>query len=195
MSIPVFHVFRPEKQPVQHLPPAGMKERMTAQLIDGIFLGAVISALLALYSRGAIYSVWISPLIPVYVVQPAAGYVPQPADWWWGGYFTTVSLRYLADFHVAYPSPLQWLIYAVYYTGFHAWFGQTPGKMMKGIVVLNDSGGRLTLPAAFLRWIASIGALIPAGYGFWRTAGKRGKRAWQDALVRTRVVRFMFYEN
>jgi len=170
---------------------ASLRERIIAQLIDGIILGVFSSILLVWFSRGQLYAVWISPMIPFYLLQFTEGYLPHISDWWWGGYFVTFKISHLAEVNVAFPSPLQWFYYAAYYLFFHSQFGQTPGKMMKGLVLLDDSGSLLSLRKSLWRWIGYILSLIPLGSGFWVYSTGKNRRTWHDQLAGTDVFSFI----
>jgi len=166
-----------------------------AQLIDGIILGILIGLLLAIYSRGRLFSLWISPLFPVYLVQSAGHHTPQISEWWWGGYYTRISLPFVADFNLAYPSIVQWIIYGIYYGFFHTIFGQTPGKMMKGLVVLTPEKRPLSFPKSLLRWGSYLISLLPAGLGFWLISSNDKRQAWHDLIVGTQVWSFVHTGN
>ncbi|MEJ2048571.1 MAG: RDD family protein [Calditrichota bacterium] len=191
MRIEVFHIYRPGKISAAELKPAGFRERVFAQLIDGIILGAFIGILLAVISQGKIFAVWISPMIPVFLVQHVEGFIPNLSDWWWGGYHHTISLKYLADINLAFPSPLQWILYIFYYTFFHSTYGQTPGKMMKGLVVLSEQKRILSAGRSFLRWLCYLLSIIPLGFGFWMMLISKRRICLHDLLARTRVYRFV----
>jgi uncharacterized RDD family membrane protein YckC len=190
LRISVLHLYHPEKYG-RKLSPASLRDRIMAQLIDGIVLGIIIGLYLAVSSRGELFSVWISPMVPIYLVQPASGYVTHASDWWWGGYYFTVSLPIIADFHVAYPSAVQWLIYGIYYSVFHHYFGQTVGKMMKGIVVLTSDGRSPAFGQSIVRWLGYLPSLLPAGFGFWFASFHPKILAWHDRLTGTGVAKFM----
>ncbi len=193
MSIPILHRFYQKEQILEKMEPASLKARITAQLIDGIILGVVVSALLAIYSRGDLYSIWISPLVPIYIVQTVPGYIPHFADWWWGGYFVTISLPLIAEFKLAYPSPIQWLLYAAYYSIFHSQWGQTPGKMMKGLVILTASQRKLSLAQSFKHWLGYIVSLLPLGLGFLINYQKKNNRTWANQISDSAVYSFLKY--
>ena len=74
MSLAAFHIYSGENLPLQR---AGLKDRIIAQLIDGIILGVLSGVLLALLSRGQVFAVWISPMIPFYLLQVSAYSKPQ----------------------------------------------------------------------------------------------------------------------
>lgn len=195
MSIPVLHIYRNQQPAQQPSRTADFRERIMAQFIDGIILGAIVSLLLLIFSKGKLYSVWISPVFPFYLVQSPAGYLPNPADWWWGGYFVTISLPYVADLYLASPSVLQWLIYALYYSTFTAFFGQTPGKMLKGLVVLTENEGRLSLKKSVLRWLLCVVGILPAGAGLWQMFMNEKKKAFHDKTAGTTVYSFLPLED
>ena len=191
MGISVIHRFRFDNEQMSKLQPAGLRDRIMAQLIDGIVLGIITGLLLALFSRGRIYSLWISPILPVYLVQAAPDCLSAAKDWWWGGRFITISPPLLSDFHLSYPAPLLWVIYAAYYSLFHSFYGQTPGKMLKGLVVLDARNRFLSLPAAFLRWTGYLVSLLPLGLGFWSSVFHSRGLTWHDRMTGTSVWRFL----
>ena len=79
-------------------------------------------------------------------------------------------------------------LHMVYFTVFHAWFGQTIGKMIMGIRVVT-TGNRLISPSvAFLRWSGYILSLFPLGAGFLWSAVDKDHCAWHDRLAKTMVV-------
>ncbi len=191
MGISVIHRFTFDEEQMRSLQPAALRDRVMAQLIDGIILGVITGLVLAIASGGKLYSVWISPMLPVYLVQVAPDFVSSAGDWWWGGRFVTISLPLLADFHLTYPAPLLYLIYALYYTLFHSLYGQTPGKMLKGLVVLNARNRFLPLSGAFLRWAGYLISLLPLGLGFWTSAFHSQNRTWHDRMTGSTVWRFL----
>jgi uncharacterized RDD family membrane protein YckC len=76
----------------------------------------------------------------------------------------------------------------VYFTLFHAWAGQTIGKMIMGIKVVGD-GNKLTSPSvAFLRWSGYILSFVPLAIGFLWAAVDKDQCAWHDRLAGTRVI-------
>jgi uncharacterized RDD family membrane protein YckC len=195
MHIQILHIFKQNKMVLHKLRPANLRQRIFAQLIDGIFLGTLISFILLLFSKGKLFSLWISPLVPIYIVQPQGGYIADISNWWWGGYFFKTSLPVTADFYLTYPSPLHWIIYCSYYVLFHYYFGQTPGKMIKGLVVQSSKRTGLTFKQAVLRWLICIAAVIPFGIGFWKTSSNKNKQAWHDQISNTLVYSFLDLEN
>jgi uncharacterized RDD family membrane protein YckC len=80
------------------------------------------------------------------------------------------------------------LLHMVYFTLFHAWSGQTIGKMIMGIRVVTNEN-KLTSPsAAFLRWSGYILSFVPLAMGFLWAAVDKDQCAWHDRLARTRVI-------
>lgn len=81
------------------------------------------------------------------------------------------------------------LMGAVYFTYFHAAFGQTPGKMLLKLKVIGTTGRGLTYGAALLRWFCYILSLLPFYMGFIWAAFDGKKQAWHDKLAGTLVIR------
>ena len=79
-------------------------------------------------------------------------------------------------------------LHMVYFTVFHAWTGQTIGKMIMGIKVVPKSNGLLPPSVAFLRWTGYILSSIPLATGFLWSAVDKDHCAWHDRLAMTRVV-------
>jgi uncharacterized RDD family membrane protein YckC len=67
-----------------------------------------------------------------------------PLDLWIEGSVKNVYV--LAAWYVVYA-----FIYDIYTVAMHAWNGQTVGKMITGVRVLDLSGGKLSFPQALLR--------------------------------------------
>jgi uncharacterized RDD family membrane protein YckC len=79
-------------------------------------------------------------------------------------------------------------LHMVYFTVFHAWTGQTIGKMIMGIKVVTV-GNRIIPPSvAFLRWSGYILSSLPLATGFLWSAVDKDHCAWHDRLAGTRVV-------
>ena len=188
MTIPACHLFS-ENASERHQ--STLRERIIAQMIDGIVLGALTSLVLLLFSNGKLYAVWISPMVPVYLLQATEGYVPDISSWWWGGFYIRLQIPYISDLNLAFPSLLQWVYYALYYAYFHSRFGQTPGKMMKGLVVLDAYDRKISFKKSLLRWMGYIISLLPLGMGFWISAAGKNRKTWHDRLADTQVFRFI----
>lgn len=169
---------------------ATFRERAIAQLIDGIILGAVCGMLYFILSGGEVYSIWVSPMIPQFLLEVNEAYLPEAGSAWWGGQFATVQMPYGRFVHIGYPSPLFYLIYGCYYTFFTARFGQTPGKMLKKLVVVGYNGHQITVLPSLLRWIGYALSLLPAGMGLWSGLLRLPYRTWHDRISRSEVLAF-----
>lgn len=194
MYPPVCHVFRNEPTQLANLQIASLRDRIVAQLIDGILLGMAVSLWLAIASGGRLFSVWVSPVVPVYLLQVSRDWIALKSDWWWGGYFVTVPIPFMTQIKLAYPSPVIWLAYLFYYTYFTGKYGQTPGKMLKGLVVLHKDGALPGFWQAFLRWLGCLISLIAAGFGIWAAFFDSEKRTWHDRWTGTRVWFFLKWD-
>lgn len=171
------------------LPTATLKERVTAQIIDGVILGALYSLLLFMISGGRAWSLWVSPVFPLYLLQGAVLNYPDPNLWFWGGYGVSLKIPGLAPVYLAFPTPLWIAVYLIYYIGFYSRFGQTPGKMVRGLVLL-DNGGKIPgVKSAFWHWLGGVAALLTLGYGLW---GRNP--AWPEQWSGTRVYRFSVFD-
>jgi uncharacterized RDD family membrane protein YckC len=170
---------------------ATFRDRTIAQFLDGIILAIMANAIFFWFSGGKIYSVWISPMVPIFLMQINLEYLPRAEDWIWGGVYVTLSGKMISDIYLAYPSPLIGLVYGVYYSFFHYHYGQTPGKMMKGIVVLDEQNKLPTLGYSFYRWIGYVISLIPIGYGIWGSLIRKENRCYHDKFSKTKVFKFL----
>lgn len=75
-----------------------------------------------------------------------------------------------------------------YLVAFIAASGQTIGKMVTGIRVLADGGGRVDISGAVLRSIGCGVSLLTAGLGYLPAFISQDRRALQDRISGTRVV-------
>ena len=76
-----------------------------------------------------------------------------------------------------------------YLVAFTAAGGQTIGKMVTGIRVMNDDYQRVDLTSALLRAGGCVVSLLTAGLGFLPVFFSADGRALQDRMAGTRVVR------
>jgi uncharacterized RDD family membrane protein YckC len=77
----------------------------------------------------------------------------------------------------------------VYFTYFHGTVGQTPGKMMLGLKVIQRSGAPMTLGVAFLRWVGYIISGLVFNLGYLWVAFDSRKRGWHDMIAATYVIK------
>lgn len=187
---PIIHRFDFKHSHSYTLQPASLRDRVMAQLLDGIFLGVLCALTFFLFSKGEVFSIWISPMIPEYLLEVKPGHVVGGWDYWWGGEYFSARLYPGKILHFGYPAPLLWGYYALYYTIFTAQTGQTPGKMLKKLVVMDASHQQPDLKKAFWRWLGYLISLIPLGWGFWRAAARQDRQTWHDSLCNTVVYSF-----
>ena len=77
----------------------------------------------------------------------------------------------------------------IYFTWFHGTFGQTPGKMLLNLKVIQVSGDRMTLGVAFLRWVGTLLSGLILGLGYLWIAFDGRKQGWHDKIAATLVIR------
>jgi uncharacterized RDD family membrane protein YckC len=84
---------------------------------------------------------------------------------------------------------LSLLIDMTYFTWFHGVNGQTPGKMLLRLRVIQASGEPVTPGTAFLRWAACLISGLVFWLGFFWIALDSRKQGWHDKIAMTFVVR------
>lgn len=84
---------------------------------------------------------------------------------------------------------LSGLVLFAYFGGFHAVRGQTPGKQLLGIMVVNSSGRRPGPLRAIGRTLGYLFSALPVSLGFLWVGFDRERRALHDLLADTYVVR------
>ena len=80
------------------------------------------------------------------------------------------------------------IITIVYYTYFHGATGQTPGKMVCKLRVVNIKGEPIGYPRAFLRWIGYIISSFVLCLGFLWVVWDKNKQGWHDKIARSYVI-------
>lgn len=77
----------------------------------------------------------------------------------------------------------------IYFIWFHGSVGQTPGKMLLELRVIQASGEEMTFGVAFLRWVGTLvsSLFLLLGYLWIATDGK--KQGWHDKIAATLVIR------
>ncbi len=83
---------------------------------------------------------------------------------------------------------LLFLLCFTYFTVFHFWFGQTPGKMLFGLHLQAHDGGALRPSEAFLHTVGGLVSLLAMGAGFLTALADPYGRGWNDRLAGTRLV-------
>jgi len=79
-----------------------------------------------------------------------------------------------------------------YFTWFHGATGQTPGKMLLGLRVIQTSGDQMTFGLAFLRYVGYLISCLFFLLGFLWIAFDRKKQGWHDKIAATLVVRVRY---
>ena len=76
-----------------------------------------------------------------------------------------------------------------YFTYFHGVAGQTPGKMIFGLKVVQSTGEQMTFGLAFLRWVGYVISAVVLYLGFVWIAIDANKQGWHDKIAGTVVIR------
>ena len=139
--------------------PAGLLRRWLAFAIDGLFV----------FALWALAVLW---LVIVYVLTPRA---PATLD----GVLVVIAAAFV----------LAWCLGGVYFVGFVGACGQTPAKMLTGIVVVRRDGRRAGYVRAFVRWLGYGVGFATLGLGFLVAVFSRERRGVHDLLSGTRAVR------
>ncbi len=82
-------------------------------------------------------------------------------------------------------------LHAVYWIVFIGGCGQTPGKMLLGLLVVGRDGSAVGHGRAAWRWIGMGLAALSLGLGFLGVLLPRERRGLHDWLAGTRVVRLV----
>jgi uncharacterized RDD family membrane protein YckC len=76
-----------------------------------------------------------------------------------------------------------------YYTYFHGHTGQTIGKMLCGLKVVNIQGEVIGYRRAFLRWMGYVISSLILYLGFFWIAIDRNRQGWHDKIAKTYVIK------
>ncbi len=85
--------------------------------------------------------------------------------------------------------PLGLMLALTYFSFFHGAWGQTIGKMIFGLRVVQVNGQPLTFSRALARTIAYAFSAVPIFLGFFWVGFTSSKRSWHDRITGTMVVR------
>jgi len=85
--------------------------------------------------------------------------------------------------------PLGLMLVLSYFAFFHGAWGQTIGKMIFGLRVVQVNGQPLTFSRALARVIAYAFSAVPLFLGFFWVGFTSNKRSWHDRITGTMVVR------
>jgi uncharacterized RDD family membrane protein YckC len=95
----------------------------------------------------------------------------------------------LASYGTAVAAITYWLLSSLYYVPFWAWRGQTPGKMLVGIVIVDAQGGKLGPRRAIIRYATNFLSQFCFLLGYLWVIWDNKKQAWHDKVAGTYVVR------
>lgn len=77
----------------------------------------------------------------------------------------------------------------VYYTYLHGDTGQTVGKLLCGLKVVDLQGRTIGYRRAFQRWVGYVLSYLVFGLGFFWVAVDRKSQGWHDKIAKSYVVR------
>ena len=77
----------------------------------------------------------------------------------------------------------------LYFTYFHGTTGQTFGKVLFGLKVVQATGEKMTLGIGFLRWVGYLISAVVVYLGFIWIAFDGRKQGWHDKIAGTVVIR------
>ncbi len=81
------------------------------------------------------------------------------------------------------------LLWSMYFVGFTAVCGQTPGKRIMGLYVVNENGAPVEWDAASIRFFIGYSvSLLPLGLGFYWALVDKNNQAWHDKIAGTLVI-------
>ena len=103
-------------------------------------------------------------------------------------FFTVTPTIFMMPFIVSYYLT-NVTLNMLYFTYFHGTMGQTPGKKMFGLKVVQTTGEPLTPGLAFLRWVGYLISGIFFYLGFIWVAFDERKQGWHDKMAGTVVIR------
>jgi len=83
---------------------------------------------------------------------------------------------------------LAFIILMVYFVGFWAWLGQTPGKAALGVKIVQLDGTPIGIRIAILRFIGYIVSFVVLCIGFLMIAFHAQKRGLHDIIAGTMVI-------
>ncbi|MDY6853759.1 MAG: RDD family protein [Thermodesulfobacteriota bacterium] len=92
----------------------------------------------------------------------------------------------------ALPIPCNFIITAItigYFIYFHGATGQTIGKMVCKIKVVQKNGDPLNYSTSFLRWVGYVLSSIALYIGFFWIAFDKNKQGWHDKIANTCVIK------
>ena len=81
------------------------------------------------------------------------------------------------------------LLWALYFVGFTATCGQTPGKRIMSLRVVDESGKPVDWNIAFIRFLIGYPvSILSLGLGFYWALVDKNNQAWHDKIAGTLVI-------
>jgi uncharacterized RDD family membrane protein YckC len=104
-------------------------------------------------------------------------------------YFTTGSISPEGTLLVVLYCLVMGLLWGMYFVGFTAACGQTPGKKLMGLHVVNENGTPVNWEVASVRcFIGYPVSLLPLGLGCYWALVDKNNQAWHDKIAGTQIV-------
>ena len=81
------------------------------------------------------------------------------------------------------------LLWGIYFVGFTAACGQTPGKRIMSLHVVHENGEAVDWETASIRFLIGYPvSLLPLGLGFYWALVDKNNQAWHDKIAGTLVI-------
>ena len=146
--------------------PAGFGRRYIAFLLDIVFL-----ELLGVFTTLPLVNQADQNLTKILILWVTVGDISPEGVWLAGLYCLILGL-----------------LWAMYFVGFTAFCGQTPGKKILGLQVVDVNGTPVDWNAASIRFFIGYPiSLLPLGLGFYWALVDKKHQAWHDKIAGTLV--------
>jgi uncharacterized RDD family membrane protein YckC len=147
--------------------PARFGRRYIAFLLDIIFL-----ELLGIFATMPLVNQTNQDLTKILVRAVTVGEISQEATWLVALYTLVLSV-----------------LWSMYFVGFTATCGQTPGKRIMGLRVVNEDGTPVDWNTAANRFFIGYSiSILPLGLGFYWALVDKNNQAWHDKIAGTLVI-------
>jgi uncharacterized RDD family membrane protein YckC len=101
--------------------------------------------------------------------------------------FTNITIFWILSYFAT--GCIIWFLVIVYFAGFWAWRGQTPGKMIMGIKIIRTDSSPITLSYSLYRFVGYIVCMFTLCIGFIWVAFDKRKQGLHDKIADTYVVK------
>ena len=147
--------------------PARFGRRYIAFLLDIFFL-----ELLGIFATIPLVNQTDQDLTKILVRAVTVGEISQEAIWLVALYTLVLSV-----------------LWSMYFVGFTATCGQTPGKRIMGLRVVNEDGTPVDWSTAANRFFIGYSiSILPLGLGFYWVLVDKNNQAWHDKIAGTLVI-------